>query len=89
VGQPTLRARALKRSTAPGMPIGGDRRALVIPGWLTDVYFLVVLAIDLWSGSIAIISDAFHSFSAVGGMLVAWVAQRLSERSALPALAFG
>lgn len=58
----------------------GDRKALILSGILTGVYFLVELGIGLWSGSVAVTSDAFHTFSAVGGTLIALVAQRLSER---------
>ena len=60
----------------------GDRKALIISGLLTGVYFVVELVIGLWSGSVAVTSDAFHTFSAVGGVLIALVAQRLSERPA-------
>ena len=61
------------------VPIGGDRRALVLSGLLTGVYFVIELGLGLWSGSVAVVSDAFHTFSAVGGVLIALVAQRLSE----------
>jgi cobalt-zinc-cadmium efflux system protein len=44
------------------MPSSG--RALVISAWLTGVYFVIELGIGLWTGSIAVISDAFHTFSA-------------------------
>lgn len=68
---------------------GGDRKALVLTGVITGVYFVVELAIGLWSGSVAVTSDAFHTFSAVGGVLIALVAQRLSERPVSPELTFG
>src|SRR3546814_20386605 len=71
------------------MPGTGDRRALVISGWLTGIYFLVELGIGLWTGSVAVMSDAFHTFSAVGGVLIALAAQRLGERGASPAQTFG
>lgn len=67
----------------------GDRRALVISGLLTGIYFLVELAIGIWTGSVAVMSDAFHTFSAVGGVLIALVATRLSERKSSPARTFG
>lgn len=67
----------------------GDRRALVISGWLTGLYFIAELAIGIWTGSIAVISDAFHTFSAVGGVLIALVAMRLAARKASPARTFG
>lgn len=71
------------------MPHGGDRKALILSGLLTGVYFVVELGIGLWSGSVAVLSDAFHTFSAVGGVLIALVAQRLSERPATPGYTFG
>lgn len=70
-------------------PPTGDRRALVISGWLTGAYFIVELAIGLWTGSVAVVSDAFHTFSAVGGVLIALVAARLAERPATPERTFG
>jgi cobalt-zinc-cadmium efflux system protein len=36
-----------------------------------------------------VLADAFHTSSAVGGVLIALVAQQLGERSASPALTFG
>jgi cobalt-zinc-cadmium efflux system protein len=42
-----------------------------------------------WSGSVAVLSDAFHTFSAVGGVLIALFAQRLSEREASPEQTYG
>lgn len=67
----------------------GDRRALVLSGLLTGIYFLIELAIGIWTGSVAVLSDAFHTFSAVGGVLIALVATRLSERKSSPARTFG
>lgn len=71
------------------MPATGDRKALILSGLLTGVYFVIELAVGLWSGSVAVISDAFHTFSAVGGVLIALVAQRLSERPASVEHTFG
>lgn len=70
-------------------PSSGDRQALLVSGLLTGVYFVIELAVGLWSGSVAVLSDAFHTFSAVGGVLIALVAQRLSERPATTADTFG
>ena len=65
------------------MPSGGEpTRALAISGWLTGVYFCVELAVGIWTGSVAVLSDAFHTFSAVGGVLIALVAARLATRPA-------
>ena len=71
------------------LPASGDRRALVISGWLTGIYFVIELGIGIWTGSVAVISDAFHTFSAVGGGLIALVAMRLGERKSSPARTFG
>ncbi len=57
-----------------------DAKALKIVGWLTGIYFLIELALGFYSGSVAVISDAFHTFSAVGGVLIALVANRISMR---------
>jgi len=56
---------------------------------LTGIYFVIELAIGLWTGSIAVISDAFHTFSAVGGVLVAIVAARMALRPADEERSFG
>ena len=84
------------RHTAPPGATGGHAghlpssgRALAISGWLTGLYFVVELGIGLWTGSVAVISDAFHTFSAVGGVLVAIVASRLARRPADLARSFG
>lgn len=64
-------------------------RAMVISAWLTGLYFIAELVIGLWTGSIAVISDAFHTFSAVGGVLVALVAAKLARRPADESRSFG
>ncbi len=69
------------------MPSSG--RGMVISAWLTGIYFVIELAIGLWTGSIAVISDAFHTFSAVGGVLVAIVAANLARRPADENRSFG
>lgn len=69
------------------LPSGG--RALTISAWLTGIYFVVELAIGMWTGSIAVISDAFHTFSAVGGVLVAIVAARIARRPSDEDRSFG
>jgi len=67
----------------------GNVRALKISGWLTGIYFFVELGIGYWSGSVAVISDAFHTFSAVGGILIALVAGHFSTRPASQYATFG
>lgn len=64
-------------------------RVLKITGWLTGIYFLIELVLGFYSGSIAVISDAFHTFSAVGGILIAFVANRISSREANKTATYG
>lgn len=69
------------------MPTSG--RALAISAWLTGIYFIMELGIGLWTGSVSVLSDAFHTFSAVGGVLVAIVARRIATRQADERKSFG
>lgn len=62
---------------------------MAISAWLTGVYFVIELVVGLWTGSIAVISDALHTFSAVGGVLVAMVAAKLAHRPADEDRSFG
>ncbi|MES0404284.1 MAG: cation transporter, partial [Hyphomicrobium sp.] len=64
-------------------------RALQISAWLTGVYFIIELAIGLYTGSVAVISDAFHTFSAVGGIVLAIAARRIARRPADRIRTFG
>jgi cobalt-zinc-cadmium efflux system protein len=60
----------------------GDTRALKITTWLTGIYFLIELGIGIYTGSIAVLSDAFHTFSAVGGVILALIAGKIAIRPA-------
>ncbi len=68
---------------------GANARALRISAWLTGIYFLIELAIGIYTGSVAVISDAFHTFSAVGGVVLAIVAARIAQRPADEQRTFG
>ncbi len=68
---------------------GANDRALKISGWLTGIYFVIELGIGLYSGSIAVISDAFHTFSAVGGVVLAFAAARIARWPADLSRTFG
>lgn len=63
--------------------------ALKVTGWLTGIYFIIELGLGFYSGSIAVISDAFHTFSAVGGVLIALIANRIATRTAEKSHTFG
>lgn len=73
-----------KGHTGHTMPVGngGDARALKITSWLTGVYFFIELGIGIYTGSITVLSDALHTFSAVGGVLLALIAGRIAMRPA-------
>ncbi len=68
---------------------GANTRALKIAAWRTGIYFFIELGIGIWTGSIAVLSDAFHTSSAVGGVLIALVAGRYAARAATRFQTFG
>ena len=74
-----------------GMPSGdgANARALKIAAWLTGIYFFIELGMGIWTGSIAVLSDAFHTSSAVGGILIAIVAGRYAARASTRFQTFG
>ncbi len=76
-------------SHTPSLTGARDARALKIAGWLTGVYFVFELGVGLWTGSVSVTSDAFHTFSAVGGVLIAVVASAYAKRAATPVQTFG
>lgn len=59
-----------------------NAKALKITAWLTGIYFIIELGLGIYSGSIAVISDSFHTFSAVGGVLLALIAGKIAMRPA-------
>ena len=66
-----------------------NQSALIISAVLTGVYFVVELVAGLIIGSVAVLSDAFHTFSAVGGVSIAIVAGLYAARPATPQRTFG
>ena len=66
-----------------------NQRALKISAALTGVYFVIELVAGILIGSVAVLSDAFHTFSAVGGVLIALVAARYAARPATATRTFG
>lgn len=72
----------MKNSTHTShLSFSNDSRALTIAGWLTGIYFVIELGIGLWTGSVSVTSDAFHTFSAVGGVLIALAASFFAQKS--------
>ncbi|MGF7118915.1 cation diffusion facilitator family transporter [Methanobacterium oryzae] len=73
-----------------GMPSDiKSNRALKISAWLTGIYFVIELGLGININSIAVISDAFHTFSAVGGVLLAYIAARIAIKPADKYKTFG
>lgn len=73
--------------TLHGMDV--NARILKITGWLTGIYFLIELGLGFYSRSVAVISDAFHTFSAVGGILIALAANKIATKHADRRATFG
>jgi cobalt-zinc-cadmium efflux system protein len=73
------------------MPAATEKnvRALKITAFLTGIYFVIELGIGIYTGSIAVLSDSFHTFSAVGGVLLALAAGRIAMRPADLSRTFG
>ncbi len=67
----------------------GQSSGLSLTAWLTGIYFIIEMGIGLYTGSVAVISDAFHTFSAVGGIVLALVAAKIARRNATPERSFG
>ena len=63
-------------------PTPNTGRALWISAGLTGGYFVIELTAAILIGSVAVLSDAFHTFSAVGGVLIAITAARYASRPA-------
>src|SRR3546814_19058987 len=83
-------AMAMNHSGGHGghMPATGDRRALVISGWLPGLYFLVEFGIGLWTGSVPVLSAPFPPLSADGGILLALAPPRPGPPGPSPAQTF-
>ena len=80
----------MKQSAHQGSHIPHDAgKGLSLTAWLTGFYFVAEMGIGLYTGSISVISDAFHTFSAVGGVVLALVAAKVARRGADPERSFG
>jgi cobalt-zinc-cadmium efflux system protein len=71
------------------VPGAGSGRGLKIAAWVTGAYFFFELGVGLYTGSVMVIVDAFHTFSAVGGVVLALVARRIAQRPATHRQTFG
>jgi len=66
-----------------------NKQALRISAILTGVYFVIELVAGIFIGSVAILSDAFHTFSAVAGVLIAIIAIHYASKPATAKRTFG
>ncbi|WP_209427857.1 cation diffusion facilitator family transporter [Pararhodobacter sp. SW119] len=64
-------------------------RGLKLAAWVTGAYFFFEMGVGLYTGSVMVIVDAAHTFSAVGGVVLALVARRIAQRKATPQQTFG
>ncbi|AVQ12618.1 Cation diffusion facilitator family transporter [Leptospira santarosai] len=68
---------------------GNASKSLVIAMFLNLVYAGVEAGIGLWSGSLALLSDAGHNLMDVSSLLLAWIAIKLQERGPSPGFTYG
>lgn len=66
-----------------------SKRGLKIAAWVTGAYFLFELGVGLYTGSVMVLVDAAHTFSAVGGVVLSLVALRIARKPSTPRQTFG
>ena len=66
-----------------------SKRGLKIAAWVTGAYFIFEMGVGLYTGSVMVIVDAAHTFSAVGGVVLALVAAKIAHRPATHRQTFG
>lgn len=65
------------------------RKALVAAVVLTSAYLAVEAVGGIWTGSLALLADAGHMLTDVGGLVLSLIAIRLASRPATPQRTFG
>ncbi|MDV6236215.1 cation diffusion facilitator family transporter [Leptospira ellisii] len=68
---------------------GNSSKTLIVAIFLNLIYASLEAGIGLWSGSLALISDAGHNLMDVSSLLLAWIAVKLQERSPSPRFTYG
>ncbi|EMJ64800.1 MULTISPECIES: cation diffusion facilitator family transporter [Leptospira] len=64
-------------------------KSLVMAMFFNLVYAGIEAGIGLWSGSLALLSDAGHNLMDVSSLLLAWIAIKLQERGPSPGFTYG
>lgn len=77
-------ARAESASTA-----GKNKGKLKVVVILTATYLFAEVAGGLWTGSLALLADAGHMLTDVGGLVLALLAIRMAEKPASPSRTYG
>ena len=75
----------------PATPTGAGRHAKALQ-WtlvLTASFLLVEVVAGIWTGSLALLADAGHMLTDVGGLAMALVAIRFAEKPATPEKTYG
>lgn len=67
----------------------GSRRALRVALALNGAFLVVELALGLYTGSLALLSDAAHMVGDVGALMLALGASQLAARAASPGRSYG
>ncbi|AYV55713.1 cation diffusion facilitator family transporter [Leptospira kmetyi] len=68
---------------------GSASKSLVIAMLFNLLYAGIEAGIGLWSGSLALISDAGHNLMDVSSLLLAWIAVKLQDRGPSPGFTYG
>lgn len=73
----------------PEAPGAGASRKLALALGLTGMFFFVEVGAGLWTGSLALLSDAGHMLGDSGALMLALVAQRIARRPRTRVHTFG
>lgn len=68
---------------------GRNKKSLAIVFGLTSFYFVVEVVGGLWTNSLALLADAGHMLTDVGGLALALMAIKFAERPATPEKTYG
>ena len=76
-------------AAAPGTAAGKHKRRLAMALGLTTAFMIAEVVGGLWTGSLALLADAAHMLTDAGGLALALIAIRFSERPATPQNTYG